>query len=182
MLAPLTLPLVFTAPECTRIIALARDSGLAAGGLVKARADSAIRKAQIAWLDDAGPADWVMQRITGVVAEANRHFGFELTEFGERIQVARYQEQDSSHFDWHSDTGSADLAARRKLTLVIQLSESGTYTGGGLETWSGNQPSQSSRNIGTATLFPAFVLHRVTPVTAGERWSLTTWIHGPMFR
>ncbi|MBC7479423.1 MAG: 2OG-Fe(II) oxygenase, partial [Pseudorhodobacter sp.] len=33
-----------------------------------------------------------------------------------------------------------------------------------------------------AAVFPSFVLHRVTPVTAGERWSLTLWSHGPAFR
>lgn len=35
---------------------------------------------------------------------------------------------------------------------------------------------------GTATVFPGFVLHRVTPVTTGARYSLTVWAHGPAFR
>jgi len=35
---------------------------------------------------------------------------------------------------------------------------------------------------GTATLFPSYLLHRVTPVTQGERFSLTIWAHGPQFR
>ncbi|WP_395007140.1 2OG-Fe(II) oxygenase [Cypionkella sp.] len=42
--------------------------------------------------------------------------------------------------------------------------------------------AEASRNRGTATVFPSFVLHRVTPVTAGTRWSLTLWSHGPAFR
>ena len=35
---------------------------------------------------------------------------------------------------------------------------------------------------GTATLFPSYMLHRVTPVTEGIRHSLTVWAHGPAFR
>ena len=38
------------------------------------------------------------------------------------------------------------------------------------------------RGQGTAVIFPSFVLHRVTPVTQGTRWSLTLWSHGPAFR
>jgi predicted 2-oxoglutarate/Fe(II)-dependent dioxygenase YbiX len=26
------------------------------------------------------------------------------------------------------------------------------------------------------TMFPSYVLHKITPVTKGERWSLVTWI------
>ena len=41
---------------------------------------------------------------------------------------------------------------------------------------------EAPRTRGSATLFPSFVLHRVTPVTGGTRWSLTLWAHGPAFR
>jgi PKHD-type hydroxylase len=32
------------------------------------------------------------------------------------------------------------------------------------------------------TLFPSFVLHRVTPVTKGTRYSLVAWVSGPPFK
>jgi len=35
---------------------------------------------------------------------------------------------------------------------------------------------------GTLTIFPSFVLHKVTPVTKGERNSLVTWVTGKQFK
>ena len=35
---------------------------------------------------------------------------------------------------------------------------------------------------GTLVAFPSFVLHEITPVTKGERYSLVNWIAGPNFR
>ena len=41
---------------------------------------------------------------------------------------------------------------------------------------------ESTDARGSATLFPSYLLHRVTPVEAGERHSMTIWAHGPAFR
>ena len=41
---------------------------------------------------------------------------------------------------------------------------------------------EAERARGSATLFPSYLLHRVTPVEAGERHSMTIWAHGPAFR
>ena len=73
------------------------------------------------------------------------------------------------------------MAERRKLTIVVQLSEPDAYTGGDLEVMPGANIISADRARGTATLFPSFVLHRVTPVTVGERHSLTVWCHGAPF-
>jgi PKHD-type hydroxylase len=35
------------------------------------------------------------------------------------------------------------------------------------------------RTRGAFIAFPNFLLHRVTPVTRGTRWSLVAWIMGP---
>ena len=56
------------------------------------------------------------------------------------------------------------------------------YDGGTLETNADGIVRQASRAIGSALMFPSFVLHRVAPVTRGERYSLTLWSHGPAFR
>ena len=114
---------------------------------------------------------------------ANRDvYGFDLTEFAESPQVARYGAEREGHFSWHADIGDGRLAARRKLTMVVQLSDSADYAGGALEIMPSAQAVSAARERGSATLFPSFLLHRVTPVTEGERYSLTTWAHGPRFR
>lgn len=175
-------PDAFSSEDCDRIIAMARE-GTRDAGLVGGQTAHAIRRADICWLDEVPGADWVLDRMIRVVAEANREsFGFDLTDFGESPQVARYGAEREGHFDWHSDIGAGNWAAKRKLTIVVQLSEPADYDGGSLELRANSNISMAPRQRGLATIFPSFVLHRVTPVTAGERWSLTLWSHGPAFR
>ncbi|AJE45583.1 2OG-Fe(II) oxygenase [Celeribacter indicus] len=173
----------FSPAECDAIVALARQEELADAGLVKNRSDHGLRRADLAWLDEREGGGWIMERIMRLVAEANRsHFDFALTEFGESPQVARYGAERAGHFAWHSDIGEGALASRRKLTLVVQLSDPSDYEGGALELQPDSHIRTADRARGSAVLFPSFVLHRVTPVTAGERFSLSTWVHGPAFR
>lgn len=152
-------------------------------GLVGQTTAHRIRRAGIAWLDDLREGAWAMERMIALVARANREsFGFDLSDFGESAQIARYRAEEGAHFDWHSDIGAGAQAARRKLTVVVQLSDPAGYQGGQLELWARNTPLAAPQAQGTATVFPSFVLHRVTPLTAGVRWSLTLWAHGPAFR
>ena len=183
MLTPAFRPAVFTEAECERIVAIAEEAAFADAGLVRGEQIEKIRRARITWLDEAGSADWVFRRILDTVAEVNReHFGFDLTEFAERMQVAWYDGQSGGHFDWHSDIGDGQFAARRKLTIVAQLSDPADYCGGLLQTNGDGHVADAGQARGSAIVFPSFVLHRVTPVTFGARYSLTTWVHGPDFR
>jgi PKHD-type hydroxylase len=173
----------FSPDECARIIELAREAELAPGGLVGGVAESRIRRAGLAWLDERAGAEWVTARLVRLVADLNREGpGFDLDEFAESAQVARYGAEDAGHFGWHSDIGRGAAASRRKLTVVVQLSDPAAYEGGELQTWGGAEPVTAPKGQGDALVFPSFLLHRVTPVTEGERWSLTIWAHGPAFR
>lgn len=182
MFRPITLPQALTPDECARIVALAAASQMSDAGLVRAKSHD-IRRADLAWLEDIREADWVMDRMVRLVAQANRDgFGFDLDDFAESAQVARYGADRLGHFDWHADIGAGPLAARRKLTVVVQLSDPAAYQGGTLEVRADSNVAVAEAVQGTATVFPSFVLHRVTPVTIGTRWSLTLWAHGPAFR
>jgi PKHD-type hydroxylase len=179
----LTLPDALDEDECRRLIALAQAGAMKDAGLVRATTAHRIRRAEIAWLDDLPQAAWVMDRLVALVARANREaFGFDLQDFAESAQIARYGAEREGHFAWHSDIGAGAAASRRKLTVVVQLSDPAEYAGGGLELWPDAQTREVPRARGMAAVFPAFVLHRVTPVSAGARWSLTLWAHGPAFR
>ena len=169
--------------ECDALIGLVSAHHLKDAGLVRGTTAHDIRRAEIAWLDDIPEAAWVMDRMITLVARANRDgFNYDLTDFGESAQVARYGAERQGHFDWHSDIGAGNWAAKRKLTIVVQLSDPADYVGGTLELRPDSNVVQAPRARGTATVFPSFVLHRVTPVTEGTRWSLTLWSHGPAFR
>lgn len=121
-------------------------------------------------------------------------FGFDLDGFKSRSDspcVMRYTPP-GDHFAWHIDNGvDAPPYGSRKLSFSIQLSASTSYTGGDLEFALyhpdyGSQTLQAQRQAarvrGTLILFPAFHMHRVTPVTQGRRDALVGWLHGPPFR
>ena len=178
-----SIPGALSSVECDGLVAEVAQSQMKDAVLVRQSAAQDIRRADVAWLDDIQAMGWVMDRMIRLVSDANRAaFGFDLTDFGESAQVARYGAERQGHFDWHSDIGAGQWAARRKLTVVVQLSDPDAYEGGKLEIWPSNAVIAAAATRGTATVFPSFVLHRVTPVTFGTRWSLTLWAHGPAFR
>lgn len=173
----------FTSQDCAAILSGIGEAPARDAGLVGRQRDHNLRRADITWLDEVPGTGWIMDRIIDVVRAANAQvFGFDLTEFAESPQVARYDAAREGHFDWHTDIGDGPVAGRRKLTIVVQLSEPGAYEGGALEIMRGSAVIEAPRDQGAATLFPGFLLHRVTPVTGGTRHSLTVWAHGPAFR
>ena len=177
-----TIPDALSAAECDRLLDQVANAPLKDAGLVR-QTNHQLRRADIAWLDDIAGTDWLMDRMMRTVSTANRDaYGFDLADFGESAQVARYGAERQGHFDWHSDIGAGQWAAKRKLTVVVQLSDPADYEGGTLNLWPNSTVVDAPRAKGTATVFPSFVLHRVTPVTLGTRWSLTLWAHGPGFR
>ncbi|WP_146590103.1 2OG-Fe(II) oxygenase [Puniceibacterium confluentis] len=173
----------FSEAECDQIVALARDTAPSDAGLVGQQRDHNLRRADLVWVDDIPGTGWIMDRIIDVVRVANRdQYRFDLSDFSESPQIARYGAEREGHFDWHADIGDGPVAARRKLTMVVQLSQDADYDGGVLEIMPSANVIAAPRGRGAATIFPAFQLHRVTPVTRGERFSLTVWAHGPGFR
>ncbi len=68
------------------------------------------------------------------------------------------------------------LALRSDVSVTVFLSDPGTYGGGELiiETPSGEDAAKPA--AGDAILYPSTTLHRVAPVTSGERLAAVTWI------
>ncbi|ANK80647.1 MAG: hypothetical protein TEF_07430 [Rhizobiales bacterium NRL2] len=183
MLTPFQIDDVFDLRECGEIIRVVESRLFADAGLVRGGINDNIRRARTAWLDSDGEAAWAFERLVDTVIGANRaHFGFDLTGFDEKMQIAWYDADHGGHFDWHVDIGDGQFAIRRKLTLVVQLSDGDSYAGGDLELNADGCPKAVSRQLGAATLFPSFTPHRVTPMTSNARYSMTAWVHGPAFR
>lgn len=82
------------------------------------------------------------------------------------------------HFHWHDDYSHEGEVAPRKLTVIVQLSDTNEYEGGDFEVF-GSRIETAPRALGTIFCLPSFVPHRVTPVTAGVRAVLVAWIAGP---
>lgn len=178
-----TISEAFSPAECDAILVVASTTEAKEAGLVRQATDHNLRRAELVWLDEVEGTGWVMDRIIDLVRRANRDaYDFALTEFAESPQVARYTAEKQGHFTWHADIGDGTVAARRKLTMVVQLSDPEAYEGGRLEVMPSANVVTAATARGSATLFPSYLLHRVTPVTKGERHSLTIWAHGPRFR
>ena len=100
----------------------------------------------------------------------------------EKVKILRYE--NGGKYKWHTDCGSKETSLR-KLTAVVQLSDPDNYEGGNLEFGitdkSGKNNYTAPRTRGSITIFPAFLSHRVTPITKGRRYSLITWMLGDCF-
>lgn len=176
-------PDAFTPAECERIIASLTTVPASDALLVGQTRDHNLRNAELVWLDDVQGMGWVMERLIKLVRRSNTdQFDFDLREFAESPQAASYKSSEAGHFAWHSDIGLGAAASKRKLTLVLQLSEPSTYDGGNLEIMPGAQVLSANRAQGCVSVFPSFSLHQVTPVKSGIRHSITVWAHGPAFR
>lgn len=170
---------LLTEPEMDRLIA-DHESSLTEGRLGTGGTAAEIRRSRVAFVD-VEKYSWLYQRVWHAALELNRkYFNVELSGITERIQIARYDSSDGGFYTWHTDF--ADLAPRRKLSLSLQLSRGEDYAGGDLELLFCEKPYGMDRSRGALVAFPSFALHRVTPVTAGTRWSLVAWISGPRWR
>lgn len=111
----------------------------------------------------------LVSKLYEAVRRANEvgKFNFEISAL-EPPQLGEYAVGDE--YVWHLDLGNS--RPRRKLSASVQLSDPADYDGGDLEFWN---TEAAPRAQGTLVVFPAYLLHRVTPVSRGVRFSLVTW-------
>lgn len=137
------------------------------------------RRSKIFWLPKTDEFIELYKVFHELIGKCNAEFyQFRLTEITEHIQYTVYNSEDQGYYDWHIDMGPDK--ARRKLSLVCQLSDPSEYEGGELQINTGRVVIPEKEK-GTVILFPSYLLHRVTPVTKGTRRSLVLWIEGPAF-
>lgn len=65
---------------------------------------------------------------------------------------------------------------RTDLSCTLFLSDPDEYAGGELVIRQGDAPHRTKLPAGDAVLYPAAQLHRVEPVTRGERWASFFWV------
>jgi PKHD-type hydroxylase len=172
----------FDADECKKIIELGENlelkRALTAGELDDE--SQKYRKSNVSWIIPAPETEWLFRKMTDLVVVANeKFFGFELMGFGEGFQFTKYEAPDGE-YDLHID--KAKHKGIRKLSVVVQLTDPSEYEGGDLEIHLGKIPDTMQRGLGNACFFPSYVMHRVTPVTSGKRYSLVAWLTGPQFK
>ena len=156
-------------------------AGLGFGGET---ANDNYRSSEIRWVD-AGAEGAISSTILAYAHTANRNaFGFDINYISD-IQYTTYYGDKQGKYDWHEDIfWDCPRPFHRKVTFVAQLSDPSEYEGGHLEL-DPQHPAPDPALLhkkGSVIVFPSFIKHRVTPVTAGIRRSLVAWIEGPKFR
>ncbi|WP_193367363.1 2OG-Fe(II) oxygenase [Pelagibius marinus] len=168
---------VFTPDQCARIVALGGETKRATidGGRIEPRR----RDGRVAWIGQSEETSWLFEQLRKRLdAVNNRFFHLKLAGFTEPLQLGCYGPED--HYGWHLDIGRGENRIR-KLSFVVQLSDPEDYDGGVLQITTDGRPTAMLHEQGAMIAFPAFILHRVTPVMRGLRRSLVGWIGGPPF-
>lgn len=141
-----------------------------------------IRRSNISWLHNNQESEWVFKKLAHVASSLNSQFyRFDLTGFGEPLQLTNYDQSEHGMYGWHVDYGGK-RSVSRKLSMVLQLTDPSQYEGGNLQIMTSAEPQNAKKQRGLIVVFPAYTLHQVTPVTQGSRQSLVAWISGPSFK
>jgi PKHD-type hydroxylase len=139
-----------------------------------------VRRSKVAWLSNTSETVWVFEKLGKIASKLNADwFRFDLTGFGELMQLTNYVVENNGMYDWHQDY-NAEVS--RKLSLVLQLSDPSEYEGGNLQIKTTSEPKTVQKRRGLVVAFPSYTLHQVTPVIQGTRQSLVTWVSGPQFK
>jgi PKHD-type hydroxylase len=89
-------------------------------------------------------------------------------------RLARYS--GGGHYDWHVDRAVMQRV-RTDLSFTIFLSDKDAYEGGELEfQQAGGSVVSVKGHAGSMVVYPSGMLHRVKPVTSGERTVIVGWL------
>ena len=156
------------------------ESNAQVGGGNGAVVNPNVRRSQVSWLNNTTDTKWVFEKLADVASQMNaQHFRFDLTGFGESLQLTNYDQSENGMYGWHQDYGGG---ISRKLSMVVQLTDPAQYEGGNLQVMTSGEPQNVRKQRGLIAIFPSYIVHQVTPVTQGNRQSLVAWVSGPAFR
>ena len=143
------------------------------------------RKSKIKWIPLNNSSIELYKYLESLLIIANKeYYNFDLTLSNTGLQYTEYYGSNKGKYDWHTDQISPNPSLR-KLSLVIQLSDPSEYEGGELQIQNYNTKNTIStipKQKGLITIFPSYMIHRVTPITKGTRKSLVWWVGGTPFR
>lgn len=137
----------------------------------------------IAYIEPSGDSQWLYELLFPLALQANSElFHFDIDIVTDPIHYVIYPE-DGGHLNWHMDVGLYSVN-RRKLAMTVQLSDPDDYEGGDFEIWNGSTDGFATvpREKGDVIIFPTFLMHRVKPITKGQRKCLVFWTGGRPFR
>src|ERR1700730_7746570 len=101
-------------------------------------------------------------------------FNISITQPEVVLRIVRYET--GGKYKWHIDHGRG-IAARRKISIVVQLSAAKEYTGGGLLIRARGGIYEAPKLQGTVIVFPSRrTVHALQPLSSGIRYSGVLWL------
>lgn len=180
-------PAALSSSRCDELIhrGLQLPSQNASIGFDQDHVDNSYRVSTIRWFYAPENKD-IVETMMHYANWANReYFGFDISMGSHELQFTEYHGDTNGKYDWHHDVWWENPRPHdRKLSVVIQLQHPSLYEGGDFQFRMPHDPTNLStfKERGSVIVFPSFFEHRVTPVTAGTRYSLVTWVDGPKFK
>jgi PKHD-type hydroxylase len=173
----------FSPKECQRILDMNNKlypvKSTVGSGEAEGTYDPKIRAVDTYNIEYNEETKWIFNKIAAAVGNANaEYYKFDLLGITHALQLLHYKATENGHYDWHIDCGDGK-SATRKISLSIPLTDRGVYEGGKLEINNNGNVIQAIDEQGSITFFPSYLVHRVSPVTKGERWVIVVWVHGP---
>jgi len=181
---------VLTPQQCDELIHIGQDEpkiNATIGTMAKTtKLDESYRKSIISWIPFAKalPIYQVIRRWMEVTN--NNYFGFDTVQLSEQGQYAEYSK--GGFYNWHMDSNTEmeAMPTVRKISMTLLLSDPKDFEGGELELFCGDTLDSEKNKFklkrGYAVFFASFLLHRVMPVTKGNRKSLVMWFGGSPLR
>ena len=131
------------------------------------------RKTKIKWINKSH--NLLFDKLLSGSHEANKNYDFNITHVKE-ISILKYDTGD--FFSKHIDMSGHD--SDRKLSVSIPLSND--YEGGETLFYTSKNPIKMIKEVNIATFFPSYIVHEVTEVTKGVRYSMVAWANGEYFK
>jgi PKHD-type hydroxylase len=172
---------VFSNSELDQIITLGKRSSLVEAGVgPNSEVLEHIRISSLSWMGPTPSRQWLFDRLTNCILSQNEEFYKYDLDFIEMLQFTHYKSEQKGFYTKHIDSHIEHWHPphNRKLSFVVQLSDPSEYEGGDLTIYTTPDGTKVPKDRGLVHFFPSHCLHEVTPVTAGERYSLVGWVHG----
>lgn len=108
----------------------------------------------------------IHDKLCNIWEEAIQYFGTDI-KFVEPYNIKKYSF--GNFYDYHTDHFTSKLD--RRLSLIVQLSDSDNYGAGNLVI----DKKTMTREKGSIIIFPSNYRHKVEAIGHGERWVLIGW-------
>jgi PKHD-type hydroxylase len=174
--------------ECKNIIKVGKEKNLEQASVFHKRDEKGqtntitknIRDSKVAWLGSQDLPN-LFPRLTDAINDLNdKFFKFNLFGLEEGLQFTIY-DGEGAKYGKHVDRCFGTKI--RKLSITIELSDPSEREGGDLQLYTGEEPLINiPKEQGTLIAFPSFMLHEVSPIKKGTRYSLVAWITGENFK